>query len=186
MTKFLSPTEQNILNDLFAYRIIKKWKREGNEISQKAKKVAIPIGVQELKIKKLVWKKAKNGVEMLHIMIGKAPEKIREADKKTQSREVIKDVSFDYINCYQLVSSVKKYPLSKMWFTSVGSNYTKEQLNMLFKVKNKPFKALVKHVEQEYQNHCFIRPEIRYVLKEGEEIDLDKIDYFKLYERIRK
>jgi hypothetical protein len=185
MSKFLSGIEQSVLDDLFEYRTIKKWKRDGNMVSQKGSKVAIPIGIHELKICKLEWKKAKNGEDMLHIYIKKPPFYINKENDRHEGRIVKKTISFDFINCYQFIAQDKRYDLNSRWFNTLGRFYTEEQLNTLFKFKNKPFKALVKHVEQEYQDHYFTRPEILKVYKNDEEIN-ENIDYFKLYERIKK
>ena len=185
MTKFLSNIEQLFLDELFGYKTVKKWKRDGGIISQKGKKSVIPIGVHWLKIRSLEWKKSKKGSDMLHLQIWKPPEHAAISSKDGR-REVMRDISFDLINCYHLPSNNYQVPLKDKWYFPVGTCYTRAQLDALLKMRNKPFKALVKHVEQEFNDHYFTKAEIRYVFQEGEEIDEDTIDYLQLYERIER
>lgn len=183
---YLSETEQAFLNKIFGYRTVTKWKRNGEEIKQGSKKSLVPIGVNELMIKELKWVKTKQaGKPMLHIKIWKAPDFVDVLGTMKQ-RHIKKNISFDLINCYHLISKERRFKLNERWFYPVGSFYTKEQLDSLFKLKGVKFMALVKHVEQEYREKPFLKAEIIKVFPRGEEVDCENINYVELYERLKK
>lgn len=181
--KFLSLEEQQILDNLFQYKTVKKWKDDGFRFTQKGKKCVVPIGVHELKLYNIQWITAKRTREpMLHIQISKSPEHVGISD----TGRTEKNVSFEYINCYQLISDKAKYGLNERWFYSVGRFYTEDQLNLLMGKKGAKFMALVKHSEQTYNKNLFLKAEIVKVYHPEKIIDYDNIDYIKLYERLKQ
>ena len=180
--KFLSLEEQCILNNLFAYRTVKKWKNKFDRFVQKSKKCIVPIGVHELKLHNIEWIITKKTKEpMLHIQISKPPE----FDGVSNTGKTEHNVSFEYISCYHLISNKAIFKLNERWFYPVGRFYTEQQLNLLMSKKGAKFKALVRHSEQTYNNNLFFKAEIEKVYTPGEIIDYDNIDYFKLYKKLK-
>ena len=102
------------------------------------RKYAIPIGVNELMVKKVEYGSTKNGKRMALVTIWKAPE------ESPYNFSIKEPLSFAPITCrhYEGVGNVNT-------FYKPISNMSNEALDQLKTFKGKKFLGLVKHVQKE-------------------------------------
>lgn len=92
---------------------------------KKQKKLLVPIGENELKLKDVVKKKTKTGGLMYEVKLWKPPG----------------DLPYKHISCYHIIGSRG----SGVWYSSFTTNQSERTMIELKKKKGSWFKALISH-----------------------------------------
>jgi hypothetical protein len=192
---FLSGDRQQILDAMFQPK--SKVVRTNTSF---IRKLVIEIGIQELKIRKIVEGKTAKGYPKIIVSWHKHPGKYMiDGEEFNNSSASNKDNIYDTIDCLHLVQDKDRASFAKYWFRPFTNSFSRETLLRI--PKGRKFKCIVAHVEEAFKERdkqmyykqgnrigqpiVLLKPEIVKVYPlETPNKDI-KIDYFKLYKPIK-